>query len=281
MGSSTRYIYFCVFISYNHKLGRCIKILKDHHHFVQGVAWDSFDSNLIATQSSDRSIRIYKVSTHEKNGKTSSNKTIHTKCIQTLDRFPIMQQGKLLMQKLYHDETLVSFFRRLCFSPDGGLLLVPAGLVSALASNESYSIDHSNPISKHCVYLYTRASLINNPGCHAMPIGYLGPFDKPAIAISPYPHLLELSQDFTGKGWISLPYRMIFAIATLNAVYLYDTSQKSPIALIRDLHYGSLTDMSWSSDGKYLMISSTDGYCSMISLDDDTDFLGNIYHPQT
>jgi chromatin assembly factor 1 subunit B len=29
--------------------------------------------------------------------------------------------------KMYHDETLLSFFRRPSFSPDGSLLLTPAG----------------------------------------------------------------------------------------------------------------------------------------------------------
>lgn len=227
---------------------------------------------------------------HEKRGKSGPTKTIHTKCIQTLDRFPVLQQGKLLMQKLYHDETLASFFRRLSFSPDGGFLLVPSGLVSALSSSEpldpidpivneeSCMVKNQQPttLAKHCVYIYTRASILNDDGGHAMPIGYLGPFDKPAIAIAPHPHLFELP-DTLGKGWTLLPYRMLFAIATLNAVYLYDTIQKSPIALIRDLHYGSLTDISWSPDGKHLMISSTDGYCSMISFDDDMDLLGDVY----
>jgi len=35
--------------------------------------------------------------------------------------------GKVV--RLFHDDTLKSFFRRLCFSPDGQLLIVPSGII--------------------------------------------------------------------------------------------------------------------------------------------------------
>lgn len=35
---------------------------------------------------------------------------------------------------LYHDETLVSFFRRLTFTPDGALLLTPAGVFKGVVT---------------------------------------------------------------------------------------------------------------------------------------------------
>ena len=31
--------------------------------------------------------------------------------------------------RLYHDETLTSFFRRPCFTPDGSMLITPSGYV--------------------------------------------------------------------------------------------------------------------------------------------------------
>jgi chromatin assembly factor 1 subunit B len=74
---------------------------------------------------------------------------------------------------------------------------------------------------------------------------------------------------------IPLPYRMIFAIATKSSVYLYDTQQRIPFGLISNIHYTRLTDITWSNDGKILMVSSTDGYCSIIHFGDDE--LGSVY----
>ena len=61
---------------------------------------------------------------------------------------------------------------------------------------------------------------------------------------------------------------MIFAVATKCSVYLYDTQQKLPFALISNIHYTRLTDMAWSNDGKILIVSSTDGFCSIITFAD-------------
>ena len=34
-----------------------------------------------------------------------------------------------------------------------------------------------------------------------------------------------------------------------------------PLAVLGHLHYDSITDLAWSSDGQYLAISSRDCYC--------------------
>lgn len=31
--------------------------------------------------------------------------------------------------RMYHDDTMKSFFRRMCYSPDGNLLFTPAGCI--------------------------------------------------------------------------------------------------------------------------------------------------------
>ena len=42
---------------------------------------------------------------------------------------------------------------------------------------------------------------------------------------------------------------------------LYDTQSALPLAVLGHLHYDSITDLAWSSDGQYLAISSRDCYC--------------------
>lgn len=72
---------------------------------------------------------------------------------------------------------------------------------------------------------------------------------------------------------------MIFAVATKCSVYLYDTQQKIPFGLISNIHYTRLTDLAWSHDGKFLLVSSTDGYCSIVQFADGE--LGTIYKEKT
>lgn len=72
---------------------------------------------------------------------------------------------------------------------------------------------------------------------------------------------------------------MIFAIATKCSVYLYDTQQQLPFGLISNIHYTRLTDLAWSNDGNTLLVSSTDGFCSIVQFAEGE--LGEIYKEQT
>jgi len=47
------------------------------------------------------------------------------------------------------------------------------------------------------------------------------------------------------EGFFKLPYRLVFAIATLNSVYIYDTECVAPIAVLAGLHYAAITDITW------------------------------------
>lgn len=66
------------------------------------------------------------------------------------------ESSKMNYKRIYYDETLVSFFRRLSFTPDGLFLITPTGI---LPSNLSSSDSIENANSVHCVYLYNRASI--------------------------------------------------------------------------------------------------------------------------
>lgn len=68
---------------------------------------------------------------------------------------------------------------------------------------------------------------------------------------------------------------MVFAVATKSSVCLYDTQQRMPFGLISNIHYARLTDLAWSSDGKVLVVSSSDGFCTLITFTDDE--LGTLY----
>ncbi|EMC94435.1 hypothetical protein BAUCODRAFT_124062 [Baudoinia panamericana UAMH 10762] len=74
-----------------------------------------------------------------------------------------------------------------------------------------------------------------------------------------------------------LPYRLIYAVATQDAVYLYDTQQQRPVCIVSNLHYATFTDLTWSTDGQTLLMTSSDGFCSALTFAPGE--LGNIYQP--
>ncbi|KAF9531090.1 WD40-repeat-containing domain protein [Crepidotus variabilis] len=298
--------------------------------------------------------------------------------------------------KLYGDESHTNFFRRLTFSPDGGLLLTPAGQFDDPFANLKSAGEESAPRGRRghpsdsnggltqgktsSVYIYSRANFarapiaqlpghkkpsvavrfspvlyelrpnvvmsgfeeekISNPPIGVLEKGLDGVMDVDIVGLVHAPqqtHLAEPSSLLTPQktpshpaivtptprsaGSISrlvqsspalspmdlrlptpaaskpstpvpthghshshsatpaqataptgsvfaLPYRLLFAVVTMDTVAIYDTQQSGPICLLTKLHYDEFTDMSWSPDGQCLILSSRDGYCTLIAFDD-------------
>ncbi|KAJ5997099.1 hypothetical protein N7499_006584 [Penicillium canescens] len=63
----------------------------------------------------------------------------------------------------------------------------------------------------------------------------------------------------------ALPYRIVYAVATQDAILVYDTQQQTPLIVVSNLHFATFTDLSWSTDGLTLLMSSSDGFCSTLS----------------
>ncbi|XP_074642956.1 chromatin assembly factor 1 subunit B-like [Tubulanus polymorphus] len=252
-------------IMWDVKKGKSISILKEHKSFVQGVAWDPLNQ-YVATLSCDRCCRIYNVNTKQ--------------CIQKVTKLVTSaDKGKSKLSRMFHDDSMKSFFRRLCFSPDGELLITPAGCIESGDSVLNTS------------YIFTRGSF-SRPALH-LPVD-----GKASLIVRCSPVLFELRkiprqkdekaedvENNNRKEWekyqslFCLPYRIIFAVATEDAVLLYDTQQAVPFLRVTNIHYHQLSDLAWSSDGRILAISSTDGYCSFISFQEGE--LGKPYKPQS
>jgi chromatin assembly factor 1 subunit B len=86
---------------------------------------------------------------------------------------------------LYANETLTSFFRRLTFTPDGSLLMTPAGQYQIQYPGEG---NRSTYEVINTVYMYTRGG-INKP-----PIAHLPGHKKPSIAVRCSPIIYTLRQ---------------------------------------------------------------------------------------
>lgn len=233
--------------------GKSLHIIQDHKGFVQGVGWDPLNKYLV-TISTDRFLRMFDAHTK--------------KCVQRCYKstLPVPKNNPLFEKniRLFHDDTLQTFFRRLSFSPDGELIVIPSGVIDLESSSEK-------PLNT--TYIYTRNNL-------KTPSIVLPSPDQYTVAVRFCPLLFKLRNNKNGqKPIIPLSYRMIFAVATKCSVYLYDTQQKLPFGLISNIHYTRLTDLTWSNDGLILVVSSTDGYCSIIQFSDGE--LGEVYNEKS
>lgn len=60
---------------------------------------------------------------------------------------------------------------------------------------------------------------------------------------------------------IDLPYKMVFAIGTIDSLYIYDTQSIVPKYAVTNIHFQALTDLAWNGSS-LLAASSADGYIS-------------------
>lgn len=44
---------------------------------------------------------------------------------------------------------------------------------------------------------------------------------------------------------VHLPYRLVFAVASEDSVLFYDTQQLFPFGYVSNIHYHTLSDISW------------------------------------
>ena len=105
----------------------------------------------------------------------------------------------------------------------------------------------------------------------------LGPFEKAVVVIRPHPKLFHLNScnnastnNSTGdpRSLFNIDYRLILAVGTQDCIIIYDLCRVTPIAMIKDMHCATLTDLAWSPDGLSLLVSSSDGYCSIIMFEE-------------
>jgi len=94
------------------------------------------------------------------------------------------------------------------------------------------SILSSKPAATH--------SSMDPPPPTSMP----SPMERPTS--SPRPAENDSSDTGPGPGpAFALPYRVIYAVATQDAVLVYDTQQMTPIVVVSNLHFATFTDLTW------------------------------------
>jgi chromatin assembly factor 1 subunit B len=61
---------------------------------------------------------------------------------------------------------------------------------------------------------------------------------------SPKPPDLDVSAATLSPAF-ALPYRMVYAVATQDAIHVYDTQQQTPLCVVSNLHFTTFSDLSW------------------------------------
>ncbi|CAN6621721.1 hypothetical protein TRVA0_008S02674 [Trichomonascus vanleenenianus] len=208
-------------------------------------------------------------------------------------------------QMSYISESFTSFFRRLTFSPDGSLLFTPSGLFK-------HQDGRSDEIT-NTVYIYSRAGLNRPPVAHlpglkkpslavkCSPLLYKLRDDQERAKLRTKHMAIDTSASTEGNAPVPLPesiasssgdplpppppvkktpvfklsYRMVYAVATQDSVIVYDTQHNAPLCIVSNLHYATFTDLAWSRDGNTLLMTSADGFCSVITFAEGE--LGDVY----
>ena len=121
-----------------HKLHKIV----EHNGFVQGVSWDPL-GKWLATLSADRSMRIL---------------DLESKTCRTAYRVHRIRTEDDKTSRLFYDDTLRSFCRRLTFTPGGELLIAPSGILE-INSEEGSDANDDNIKYINTTYVFERKSI--------------------------------------------------------------------------------------------------------------------------
>ena len=81
------------------------------------------------------------------------------------------------------------------------------------------------------------------------------------------PHLYQKKNNCTQErpALLDLPYRVVFAIGTVEQVLIYTSECVYPLAVVGNTHYATINDFAWDFGARKLLVASSDGYISVIS----------------
>mmetsp|Transcript_7456 Transcript_7456/g.11143 ORF Transcript_7456/g.11143 Transcript_7456/m.11143 type:complete len:519 (+) Transcript_7456:75-1631(+) len=248
-----------------------IKVITDHSHYVQGVA---FGLEFLATQSSDRTVRVYpytrKGTTQrihlgngsvlqawpddETNAQDAAAYSFQEDDPISNDLFPATATDKMnienkkqsKLRRLFASELQhKGFFRRLSFLAESSLLVAPAAVANDAATAENKF----------------GAVVLDAKRPDMGPVAYLPAPDGPAAAVRACPTLFgeEMAR--------------CFAVCFSDSVCVYQVPTSPfaahPLLLTRGLHRARLTDVAWARDASMLIIASSDGYLSFLHFEPD------------
>lgn len=67
-------------------------------------------------------------------------------------------------------------------------------------------------------------------------------------------YILDESSQKSSPALLNLPYRLVFAVASEDSVLFYDTEQSFPFGYVSNIHYHTLSDISWYVTVRFLKV---------------------------
>jgi chromatin assembly factor 1 subunit B len=82
------------------------------------------------------------------------------------------------------------------------------------------------------------STITSHPSMEPPPLSTTSDLSKPL----PSP---KTENEATSSSVFALPYRIVYAVATQDAVLIYDTQQQTPLCVVSNLHFATFTDLTW------------------------------------
>lgn len=216
---------------------------KNHNDVVQGCSWDP-KNELLITMGADRAMCIYEPMFN------NQKKLQDIKLVNRIVKGEMSLTGK---QENIFSQVDFNFFRKLQFSPDGNLLVLPYGIWK-----------NENNEEVNCVHIFHRANLLKGIN---KPIATIPNLKKRCLCVSFNKNYYQRNSATTASSNLFLlDYKMVFAIATDDEIMIYETDNLNCLMRIKNLHYYTIYDISWNAEGDKIIICSKDGFMSAIDL---------------
>jgi chromatin assembly factor 1 subunit B len=272
-----------------------------HSHYVQGVAWDPLNE-MIATQSADRSCRVYFIKRQKKKKKGQNARAAAEK--STTAGTAVKFKGAIGVIKMVYSDTTATIDAATGvpgsvvtggedtedaassshlppLEKKVGTHLYADSTVESFFRRPAFSPDGAllvTPTGLHKVeaadgkahtsfatHIFSRKTLKAKPH-HPHPTVTLAGLEDPSVAVSFSPLLYKLVGGEDAPSLFKGAYRMVFAVATTSTIFIYDTQHARPLARLGGLHCTNINDVAWSADGTQLFCCSSDGYVSQVNL---------------
>ncbi|MES1918779.1 Chromatin assembly factor 1 subunit B [Bonamia ostreae] len=220
-----------------------IQRLELRSRFLQGLAVDPLGLFVVAL-SNDGSLRFF-----VRKAKRRACEKPKFKKFKVLEKF----EG----ERLFAKEVENGFYRKLEWSPEGEFLATSSGRFDKNDKHSAAIFCRDNLMAPR----FLLSGFVSVTNCARWSPVWHVPDQK-----NERKRTFELSEN--GQK-IESDKRRMLAISSMTEMVLFSCWESAceQISRVERLHYAPITDLAWSKDGRKLMVSSMDGYCSVLDVD--------------